>query len=273
MPTRKTRRNPLALNAKGVSTIMSTIIITGTLLIILVIASFVSANVLDMQIANTEFEQAKTNMQTLDQVIQDVALRRGSGGYVPFNERSGGIGINTTTQKLTVIISPKGLPDYIIYNSTNGTPLTSIIYRGGSKVSGTDLNLTGNDNLIVGMSDPLGYVRVAVDNGLKIKLDYFRVRIVQGTPLMVGNTTYNLAEITYIRILYVNGTMGGSDIVNFKVQNVAVNTITRQYNTNDVNLTVQLDNRIDPPRPLNSGDSGTGTAVIFTEVVIQVSST
>ena len=56
-------------NRKGISPTIATIIISSTLLIILVIASFVSANVLELQIASTEFEQAKTNMMLLDEVI------------------------------------------------------------------------------------------------------------------------------------------------------------------------------------------------------------
>lgn len=415
MPARKTRRNSLARNTKGVSTIISTIIITGTLLIILVIASFVSANVLDMQIANTEFEQAKTNMLTLDETIQDVALRRGSGGYVQFNQRSGGIGINITTQKLTVYGPPsvttetkspsstsgnwtanatyafasdnlrasaqsdnlvqiygnygfsilstsiitkvevgyegyagKGnmnvtcswnngtswarastrtlpssdldvvtwvdftaatswTPDKLsdsnfltrvrsikgsggaelyldwlpvrvtytpplspVYQSSN---LVGILYRGGSKVSGTDLDLRGTNSLIVSMSDSLGYVRVDVDNGLKIKLDYYRIKIATNSTMMISNEFYNVTQITFINI--INGTMGGTDVVNFKVQNIDVNTFTQQYKTNDITIYVQLANGPQLPirlySPTESMSLPINTAIIFTEVKILVS--
>jgi hypothetical protein len=418
MPTRKACRNSFARSGKGVSTIMSTIIITGTLLIILVIASFVSANVLDLQIANTEFEQAKTNILTLDETIQDVALRRGSGGYVQFNERSGGIGINITTQKLTLYgpahettdtKSPSALgsggnwsnPTYAyasdnlyanassdnlvqpyrnygfnipsgstitkvevgyeayttkggslnitcswnngftwvpaqtsssletndpnivvwfdftsvtswtidklsdanfltrarpvklvggsiacldwlpvrvtytpplspIYQSSN---LVGILYRGGSKVSGTSLDLRGTDSLIVNMSDSLGYVRVATENGLKIKLDYYRIKLTSNSTLMIGGTFYNFTQITFINI--INGTMGGTDIVNFKVQNIDVNTFTQEYNSSDVTIYVQLGTGQQTPIRLYSPTEGMSnpmkTAIIFTEVKIQVS--
>ncbi len=82
---------------KGISSIITTIIITGILLIILVVASFVSANILNLQVANTEFEQAKSSMLLLDDIIQDVSLRPGSGGYAQFNERTGGVGISQQT--------------------------------------------------------------------------------------------------------------------------------------------------------------------------------
>ncbi|MEM3551276.1 MAG: hypothetical protein QXV01_09335, partial [Candidatus Bathyarchaeia archaeon] len=89
----------------GISSVTTTIIITGTLLILLVIASFVGTNLLELYMADTEFEQAKTNMILLDKVIQDVALRQGAGGYVQFNQRSGGIGIIQTDEKLRIFVT------------------------------------------------------------------------------------------------------------------------------------------------------------------------
>jgi len=90
-------------NTEGISPVITTIIISATLLIILVIASFVSTNILELQVASTEFEQAKTNMLLLDEVIQDVALRPGAGGYVQFNQRSGGINIINSPETLKLL--------------------------------------------------------------------------------------------------------------------------------------------------------------------------
>ena len=90
---------------KGISPVVSTIIISAILLIILVIASFVSTNILEMQVTNSEFEQAKSSMLALNQVIQDVALRPGSGSYLQFNQRSGGIGVYDNQERLKVYTS------------------------------------------------------------------------------------------------------------------------------------------------------------------------
>jgi len=133
----KTAKNK-GKNIRGISPVITTLIISGTLLIILVIASFVSTNLLELQMANTEFEQAKTNMMLLDEVIQDVALRPGAGGYVQFNQRSGGIGIANNTQQTikitavpTVINSPSTTPSgnwknpYDAYSLDNSPAYTS----------------------------------------------------------------------------------------------------------------------------------------------------
>ncbi len=101
----KVCRAKRTLKGKGVSPVVSTVIITAILLIILVIASFVSTNILEMQVTNTEFEQAKSNMLALNQVIQDVALRPGSGSYLQFNQRSGGIGVYQSTDEIQISTS------------------------------------------------------------------------------------------------------------------------------------------------------------------------
>ena len=153
-----------------------------------------------------------------------------------------------------------------IYESSN---LVGILYRGGSKVSGTSLDLRGTNSLIANMSDSLGYVRVATDNGLKIKLDYYRIKLAQNSTMMIGNAFYNFTQITFINI--INGTMGDTDIVNFKVQNIDVNTYTKQYDSYDVTIYVQLGNGSQVPIRLYSDDSRMHTAIIFTEVKILVS--
>lgn len=99
----KTAKKQNSRKTRGISPVISTIIISGTLLVILVIASFVATNLLELQVANTEFEQAKTSMLLLDEVIQDVALRPGSGGYVQFNQRSGGINVIQSTETLRIL--------------------------------------------------------------------------------------------------------------------------------------------------------------------------
>lgn len=91
---------------KAVSAVITTIILTGILLTILVVASFVSLNILAMQVSSTEFEQAKTNMLLLDDTVQDVSLRSGSGGYVQFNEQNGGIGITKATETVAITANP-----------------------------------------------------------------------------------------------------------------------------------------------------------------------
>jgi len=422
MRAEKTLRNrsihhKTAKNSRGISPVISTIIISGTLLIILVIASFVSANVLELQIASTEFEQAKTNMILLDQVIQDVAMRRGAGGYVQFNQRSGGINIIQHTETIQIfgpgeqtpiINNPSSVPAVIwttptnAYTSNNqyaytstanavqqygnygfnfvsGTPivkvevgfeaytagneeigitcswdngatwaaeynytlltsdpntvtwvdfttattwtpekltngnfrtktkcvivggakevfldwipvrvtyipltspipdtplsLVSLVYRGGSKVSGTDLNITGNNILNVSLTDPLGYLRIETGSGIQIKLDYFRARITNGTELIVSNVPTTFIEITFFQL--EKGETTGSGTVNVKAQNININTITHSYDTpeNTITLSVikygtngDIEDHEDPTFPVAAK-----TVIMLTVITVKIS--
>ncbi|MEM1625311.1 MAG: hypothetical protein QXL08_08660, partial [Candidatus Nezhaarchaeales archaeon] len=78
---------------RGLSTIVSTVIMTATLLLIFFIAFYFATDMLEIQVQNSEFEQAKTAMKILDKTIADVALRPGAASSIPFNQRSGGIGL------------------------------------------------------------------------------------------------------------------------------------------------------------------------------------
>ncbi len=212
---------------RGSSPAISAVIISGTMLIILGVASFVSMNLLELQLASTELEQAKSNMLLLDEVIHDVALRRGSGGYVQFNQRSGGVGVEVRDEALTILAGPPGGEEEIYSLS----PLLTLVYRGGSSASGSEATLRGNGSLIVNMSNMLSYVRVELDDGVCVRLDYDRVRITDLGEFILtdgeNSIVQRFIEVGVIRLSM--GPMGGSGTVNLKAQNVAINVSTRTY--------------------------------------------
>jgi hypothetical protein len=256
------RRKRATKSTRGISTVITTIIISGALLVILVVASFVSENILSIQLASTEFDQATTNMGLLDQVIQDTALRQGAGGYVQFNQRTGGIGWNEATDNISIAaVFPNGTripwPPW--------SPLLTLVYRGGSKVSGAATNITGAPNLNVSISDPLSFLRVETGQGIWVKLDYNRVRTISMGTLIANNSAYDFYDITFIRL--IKGSISGaSGTVNFKVQNLNINTTSIPC-PNGVNVTAQLNAgpSIDVVSARNSA------VVMVTEIQIRVS--
>jgi hypothetical protein len=407
-------------STRAVSTVITTIILSAVLLGILVVASFVAVNILDMQIASTEFEQAKTNMLLLNDIIQDVSLRRGSGGYVQFNQRTGGIGIASTTENINVravakqtavVLKPNGLGTYSEWivsntmdprygltsdedddtyimtvdttrresqqledtvdqsptairsvtftvtakpqgssgnyfrirlrthntdyeNSTlfnpkgnlkdysvtyrqnpntnaawtwselndleigcrattiaggridvsefkvivdygapsdqtvtivNGSFSWYLAYRGSTRMTAAETDLSGVDNDVVDMTQGIGYLRVEQDQGVKIKLDFNRIRIDSETLV---DTKTALVQITLINI--TKGNMGGAGTVNLKVQNQQVTSTAAVLLSPIVTVYVQ-------GVPLAPFDGSTlnpaviKTVVMFTEIKIQVS--
>jgi len=247
---------------RGVSPIISTIILTSALLVILVVASYVSTNILIMQMDDSEFEQAKTNMSLLDNVIQDVALRPGAGGYVQFNERAGGIGINQSTNSIKVADNQgKTLGSW--------SSLLTLVYHAGSQVSGAATNITGTSQPSVSMSDPLGFLRVEVGQGVWVKLDYNRVRTVSMGALIVNNSAnnsaYNFYDITMISLTKGDIT-ATSGTVNARVQSLPINTTSYTY-ASGVTVTAKLNNG----QPQNLIRSSGQTVVMITTIPVRVS--
>jgi hypothetical protein len=266
------KENQAAKCVRGVSNVISTIILTGIMLTILLVASFVSLNILNAQLVSTEFEQAKSNMLLLDTTVQDVSLRPGAGGYVQFNEREGGIGLTNQTADALLISATAG--ETTCSASFNG--LIEFIYSGGSLASAAvDSSSSGYTSLrgdlsyaYVNMTKGLGFLRLEQDNGAKIKLDYDRVRIVS-TGLIDSQT--NLVQVTFIHL--IKGITSGSGTVNVQVQNIQTNTTTWEFSSGTVLFTVEHNTT---PQPITATytvtqSEATQTVVIFSEIQIQVS--
>lgn len=270
-PRQETRRN------RGISSVISTIIITGTLLVILVVASFVATNILNTQIVSTEFDQAQSNMLLLDSVVQDASLRPGAGGYVQFNEREGGIGILKTAESLSVTASDS--------LTTNGTDppfnnLVQFVYSGGQLATvAVDpsvgyTSLRGLNDTYVTLTQGLGFLRLEQDNGAKIKLDYDRVRIVSSNSSagLIDIQGTNLVQVSFIHLM--KGSTNGSGSVNVQVQNLQTKTTTWQFARACVTITVQL--WTTPSRAITQtctidNPNATRTVVIFSEIQVQAS--
>lgn len=212
---------------RAVSPVISTVIITATLLIILVVASFIATSMLEIQIQNSEFEQAKTAMLLLDKTIIDVSLRPGAAGSVQFNQRSGGIGLYKGGVINISIVSSLG-----VNSITVGSYVVK--YRGGSMVSTAEANLTELGGLLVDMSKPLGYVRIEVGGGAWIVLDYNRVRVIENR---------DLKTVDIYLISLKPGTFRGSGTVTVRVQNKGVRTLYQGKLAGNSILRVEVDER------------------------------
>lgn len=254
----------------GISPIITTIIISATLLVILVIASFVATNILELQVASAEFEQAKTNMLLLDEIVQDVALRRKSGGYVEMNQRSGGINVVTISETLKVTDQF----NETLYESPN---LIVLIYRGGSRVSGGTFRLKGFSVPYVpyvfninNKTDSISYLRIETGNGLQIKLDYNRVRVANIGPITINEKKVNITEVTFIRLITGSFSSKGTEAVKLNVQNFNVKTFAKEYQTNNLTLNIKIGSYEETLNLVSSRDVE-ATVILFTEIVIRIS--
>jgi len=216
------------MKRKGVSPIISVVVITATLMVILVVASFFATNLLEIQMQSSEFEQAKTAILLLDKTIIDVSLRPGAASSVQFNQRSGGIGMYEGEPINMKIINASNSE---VLWSTTINPSYVIKYHGGSMVPAAEANLTNPGGLIVDMSKPLGYARIEAGNGVWIVLDYNRVRV-------TANEELGTIDIYLIRL--EPGRFGGSGTVSVRVQNMDINVTSLRLNGSG-NLKVRVE--------------------------------
>jgi len=218
---------------EAISVALSTIIISASILAITAIATFVSTNVLELQVQSTEFEEAKMTMILLDDIIEDVGLKQGSGGYLRFNCRSGGLMI---AQNNTLKVFVKGNPNPIL----NITSLIYLAYRGGRLVGYTPTVLRGNNiPYVTTIALPLCYLRIETGPGAWIRLDYNRVRIVDMGQNVVKGQVYNFVDITFIQL--TRGEYRGSGSLSIKSQNIGIETWQRVYDNSNVTIQIQLD--------------------------------
>ena len=180
---------------------------------------------------SAEFEQAKSNVLLLDSVIQDVSLREGSGSYVQFNEITGGLGIAKENNVMTIKNGTQLVASYA---------LTDLVFTAGTMTSGANSTLKGTPAINVSMQQPIGYVRVETGNGVHIRLDYNRVRVVQLGNQYIGNSNYTFSALTFVRL--VQGNISGSNTGKIMAQNLGVNTTALTYTNlkTNLNITAQL---------------------------------
>ena len=246
---------------RALSVTLPTVIISSAILIMMGIATFVSANILELQIQNTEFEQAKMNMMLLDEIIEDVSLKQGSGSYLKFNLRTGSLSVVNGTGNLKVFV--KGYSNPILNTSSSLT----LAYHAGSLASGSEEQLRGTDNLTVtGMSAPLCFLRVKTGGGLWIRLDYDRIRLVDSGLVVVNGSTYHFLEVTFLRV--VRGSLGGSERLNLKAQNAGISVSSTLYQSQ--NITIRVESNLKSQEyPFSS--TAQGIIVTVTEVQVKIS--
>jgi len=246
---------------RALSVTLPTVIISSAILILMGIATFVSANILELQIQNTEFEQAKVNMMLLDEIVEDVCLKQGSGSYLKFNLRTGSLSVVNGTDSLKVFV--KGYPSPIL----NCPSALTLAYRAGSLASYPEEVLRGTDDLVVtGMSASLGFLRLETGGGLWIRLDYDRIRLVDSGLVTVNGSIYHFLEITFLRM--VRGSLGGSERLNIKAQNAGISVSSTLYQSQ--NITIRVESNLKSQEyPFSS--TAKGIVVTVTEVRVNIS--
>ncbi|MEM2960596.1 MAG: hypothetical protein QXU67_03220 [Candidatus Bathyarchaeia archaeon] len=213
---------------------------------IAMITAYAANNVLELQMQAAEFDNAKTGMRLLMDVITDVGLRHGSGSSVRFNSRAGRFnviemsnGMKKIYLKVELIAGEERIT--LIDTSETLEPLLNITYGGGTYMSTlSPLNIGTNDLKVESTSMPLGWLRTRQENGAWIKLDFNRVRIIPSGIVNIAGTNYYCLDIAFIQM--IKGDFSGAypPTLNVKVQNVGIDIDTVMTEESTIKIKVSF---------------------------------
>lgn len=206
---------------KGLSEVVTSVILTGIMLSIALIAMGFANNMFSIQSENTEFDQAKNIMANLAEIIEHVSTKQSSSGYVKFNSRTGGPSFIRDAHTFSVRV--EAYSGTLPYDSIQllATKSNLLKYRGGSLataagkyvIRGTEALILSNNNA------SMGCVYVEQNDGAWIVIDYTRVNVlnlgtfnfskgISATTRLPIFELVNMIQISYINM--VPGTFSGS---------------------------------------------------------------
>jgi hypothetical protein len=210
-------------NRKGLSVVISTVILSATLLVVVLTASTYANQLLRAEVQNSEFNQAKEVLSSLDKMIVKVTSNTGASGYI----RSGFV-----TTYPSVPSTGKSLKIYANNALLKGFETTTVSIHGGYEVTGAFQSISGvSSPMVVGVSSSNGWIFTNRTDAEEAFLDYSRVRCVyKGVVQLYNGTAFeslNVIELTAIQL--VRGSIEFKDSGSFIVQNQNLETYQYEY--------------------------------------------
>jgi hypothetical protein len=229
------------MKRKGYSITVSTVILSAIFIASTIIAAYTANYIIQMHSESIEFEQAKNTIFLLATNIEDTVLKPNSAAYVVFNSGAGGPSFDMAKGEITVTIEGE-----TIWTPIQNLQINFMKYKGGSLIGVSNIEYirgSGSQPLIVvGVSEPLGYIYTNQSNGAWIVLDYSRVRVVYHGILTLFNSstdTYNY--FNDVKIVYINilpGEFHGSGRIYVKAENLGIIQKSNIFSSNSINLIV-----------------------------------
>ncbi len=218
-------------SVKGISNMISTLILVGIFLTVIIASSVFALSVFEIESQNAEFAQAEGNMIALAQIIEEVSLHPYSSSYLRFNTRVGRLNFMNNWGVINVTISD---------NSTTTTfsfDLGVLEYIGGEKVGvpGEKI-LRGNNSLIImDETEPLGVVVEKQENGARIVVDFSRIRvtslgIVEYRDENGEEKNFSLVEVKFIDLNLIK-VYSGAGPTTLIVENLNLTTNSLRLNS------------------------------------------
>jgi len=206
---RKLKYYPFFHNNHGLSYTVSAMLITGTTILLVLIASIYAYQILEQQKGLSEFEVAKKSMLSYNDALESVAWKLQASRSTRFTIEYGlleltpnvySIGINATVGGSTWQLSNTTFP------GTNGRIRYTISDKYTSFGSSYTAYLLGNgSNVLIGSADNYGRVLVSQESSwVSVLLDE-RVRAMRTSVINVAGKDVNYVDIWVIKTKMIVG--------------------------------------------------------------------
>jgi len=176
-------------NRQGISNVITTFMLTAVLLVILITATFVSNDILNAQMVESEFENAKNLIRTLDNEIEDLLFKPGSSSVIQASFTNILPGYFQSGQNLTLLVEDQS-QTYI----NQSIELNKFTFTG-RRIFGGEYNysLKGGQYLLSPINNgSLGRIYFSKPDKLQVALDYNRVLYsLTGKIFFINNQTGN----------------------------------------------------------------------------------
>ncbi|MBO3762808.1 MAG: hypothetical protein QXS21_01340 [Thermoproteota archaeon] len=283
----------LKINRKG-QTVVEVVILISFSLIVVIATTYFAFNVLEYQSELSEYEAAKSALEKLTLLIENVANSEGSSGYVPIYVRAGSLYLVSDSEPITIRVNGQTL-----YSDNDGVSL--IKFMGGRLVgtanfrliipTSQDLQLAASLNdiytkyLIIDSSKglPLGWIYEMQKNGAYIVVDFGRIMVTYSgvfnySYIVNGSVKfkpYNVVEVSYIKLIRGSTYGSGSSLkVVAKCKDISFNSTLLSTNSLTFVVTRGSNSQSYVLNELSSfnGSPVSGTIVNFSLIEVEISS-
>lgn len=252
---------------------LSTLIVGVSILLIVVISSSVATYMLRVQMAQTEFEEAKENMMVFADIVEEVSAKMDSSGYVKFNCRLGRLDFLKGFKSFTLKLRENGGEHLLAEGSISGLRYTSCL-----SFPTFEKYLRGvGSRIVIGEASPIVsiYSKPGLDGLPSIWLEGFGVRLVEaGTMLLEGMGYVNVYDLVVLKT--TSGVTFGSESINVKAYCKSVSVDTLYVDSTSFTLELLVDgveaDVVDVTGPSSiDGNVVKGSLVYVVVVTVEVS--
>ena len=174
---------------QGISNVLTTFMLTAVLLVILTTATFVSNDILNAQMVESEFENAKNLIRTIDNEIEELLFKPGSSSVIQASFTNILPGYSQSDQDLTILVEDQ-TQTYI----NESIKLNKFTFTGRKIFGGEyNYNLKGGQYLLAPINNgSLGRIYFSKPDKLQVSLEYNRVLYsLTGKVFFINNQTGN----------------------------------------------------------------------------------